>query len=176
MKTTLKMIIGSLVLSSAAFAGTGPDFVGAPSRAHIDRSLVASSGTNPIDPGDIVPFSNDSAKLTDIGYAQIDRTALWLKVHPRHNIVVEGHADHPGTEPYNEGLSMLRAEAIRKRLLQNGISRSRIIMIASGENDLDFNPAERHVRLYATKLSPQAVYAMAAEQKKVTQPEQTARR
>jgi outer membrane protein OmpA-like peptidoglycan-associated protein len=177
MKTTLKMIIGSLVLSSAAFAGTGPDFVGAPSRAHIDRSLVASSGDRPIDPGDIVPFAFDSAQLTDTGWAQIDRTALWLKVHPRQNIVIEGHADHPGSAAYNDDLSMLRAETVRKRLMQNGISRKRIIMVARGETDVDMSFAERHVRIYATNMSPQAVYAMSARQPRVvTAPQQTARR
>jgi outer membrane protein OmpA-like peptidoglycan-associated protein len=176
MKTTLKLIIGSLVLSSAALAGPAPDFVGAAPRPHIDRSLVASSGTSPIEPGDIVPFAYDTAQLTESGYAQVDRAALWLKVHPRQYIVLEGHASPPGAEPYNDDLSMLRAEAIRKRLLQNGISRSRIIMVARGERADLLSPAERQVRVYATKLTPQVIYAMTAPELTTTPVQQTARR
>jgi outer membrane protein OmpA-like peptidoglycan-associated protein len=177
MKTTLKMIIGSLVLSSVAYAGSGPDFVGAPARAHIDRSLVASSGTNPIEPGDVVPFAFNTAQLTDSGYAQVDRAALWLKVHPRENIVLEGQASPPGSEGYNVDLSMLRAEAIRARLLANGISRSRIIMVASGEREQLLSPPEQQVRMYSTKLAPQVIYAMTHEDAKWMEPiQQTARR
>ena len=173
MKTTLKMIIGSLVLSSAAYAGTGPDFVGAPSRAHIDRSLVASSGTKPIEPGDTVPFAFDTCVLTDSGYAQVDRAALWLKVHPSQNIVLEGQASPPGSEEYNTSLSMLRAEAVRKRLMQHGIARSRIIMVASGEGGT--MPLQQ-VRMYSTSMKPQTVYAMTRENAKANEPLQTARR
>ncbi|HUS31385.1 MAG TPA: OmpA family protein [Kofleriaceae bacterium] len=177
MKTTLG-IITSLLLSSAAFAGNAaPDFTGAAPRPHIDKSLVASSGTAPIEPGDVLQFRSDEAILTTSGYSQVDRAALWLKVHPKDNIVIEGQADHPGTEPYNSDLSMLRAEAVRKRLMSQGISRKRIIMVASGEKDQLLSPADRRVRMYATKLSPQAIYAMTAEQaRNAPAVEQTARR
>jgi hypothetical protein len=58
--------------------------------------------------------------------------------------------------------------------MKNGIARTRIIMIARGEVEALDNPADRRVRMYATKLSPQAV--IAASQKEVSEPTQTATR
>lgn len=160
MKTTLKMIIGSLLMSSVAVAGPAPDFLGAPAKPHIDPSLVASSGKAPIAPSDILAFRFDDDLLTTSGYDQVDRAALWLKVHPKDKIVLEGHTDKVGTPPYNNDLAMRRVNSARKRLMQDNISTDRIIMISYGEVDSIENPADRRVRMYTTQLSPQAVFAL----------------
>lgn len=161
MKTKLGLVVGSLLLSSAALADTtAPDFVGKGARPHIDRSLVASSATNPIEPGDVVPFTFDDAALSDSSYAQVDRAALWLKVHPKQRIVLEGHTDPSGSELYNDDLANRRIDAVRQRLIADGIPSDRIIMLTYGERATIGNPAERRVRMYATTLSPQAVIAL----------------
>jgi outer membrane protein OmpA-like peptidoglycan-associated protein len=165
------------VLSSAAFAGNAaPDFSGKAPQPHIDRTLVASSGTKAIEPTDFVAFVTNEARLTDSGYAQVDRAALWLKTHPRERLVVEGHADHVGDEGFNNGLSMARAEMVRQRLVRAGIAKNRIIMVARGEVDTFENPAEKRVRLYATTMSREAIVAMNAAQPTTAEPTQTARR
>lgn len=161
MMTKLGLVVGSLLLSSAALADTpAPDFVGKGARPHIDRSLVASSGTNPIEPGDVVPFTFDDATLLDSSYAQVDRAALWLKVHPKQKIVLEGHTDATGTDFYNDDLANRRVDAVRRRLIANGIASDRIVMLTYGERATPGNPAERRVRMYATTLAPQAVIAL----------------
>jgi hypothetical protein len=164
MKTKLGFVLGCLLLSSAALAEdtTGPDFVGAEPRPHIDPSLVASSGVSrlpKIEPGDVVQFAYDKAQLTDAGYAQIDRAARWLESHPRENVVLEGHASTPGTIEYNDSLANERIARVRGRLLQHGISQDRIVMVVVGERQAPENPADQRVLMYSTKMSPDAVAA-----------------
>lgn len=164
MKTKLGFVLGSLLLSSAALAdATGPDFVGAQPRPHIDPSLVASSGTSKIDPGDVVQFAYARAELTEMGFAQIDRAAMWLKKHPRQRIVLEGHASTPGTLEYNDELATQRINTVRNRLLQHGLSGDRIIAVVYGERAALEKPADQRVLMYSTTLAPDAVAAASLE-------------
>jgi len=49
-------------------------------------------------------------------------------------ITIGGHADRAGPEPYNANLSVRRAEAVRKLLLEQGIPIQMIVSRAFGEN------------------------------------------
>lgn len=173
MKTRLGIVLATLLFSSAAFADvantTGPDFVNAAPRRHIDRSLVASpDGSTRIDPYAVLPFLFDKAVLTAEGYDEVDTAARWLKANPRHKLILEGHTDAIGRAPYNEDLATRRMDFVRKRLLQHGLSSDRIVMITFGEReamDLD-NPlhaSDRKVVMYATQLEPQQVIAVVRE-------------
>jgi len=145
------------------------DFVSAAPQVHIQQSLVASpDASNRIDPTSVVPFEFDSARLSDAGYSEVDTAALWLMVHPRHRLVLEGHTDALAVAPYNEDLSTRRMESVRQRMLQDGIASDRVMMITFGENEaMDLEnplfPADRHVTMYATRMSPQAVVAVVRE-------------
>ena len=48
-------------------------------------------------------------------------------------VVVEGHTDRHGPEAYNQGLGQRRADAVRKRLVQEGVDPERIEVISYGE-------------------------------------------
>jgi peptidoglycan-associated lipoprotein len=50
-------------------------------------------------------------------------------------VMLVGHADPRGTEQYNKGLSMDRAETVRQKLIDNGVNRDRIQLKAAGEED-----------------------------------------
>jgi hypothetical protein len=167
------MLFLTLLSSSAAFAEvaptTGPDFVGATPRRHIDRSLVASPhGPTRIDPYAVLPFQLDSAQLTAEGWDEVDTAARWLKSHPNHKLVMEGHTDAIGLAPYNEDLATRRMDTVRRRLLQHGLSSDRILMITFGEREAmelenPLHSADRKVVLYATTLAPQQVVAVVRE-------------
>ncbi len=47
---------------------------------------------------------------------------------------IEGHADEPGTEQENVVLSEQRAEAVRERLIQEGVEPSRIAVVPLGRS------------------------------------------
>jgi outer membrane protein OmpA-like peptidoglycan-associated protein len=173
MKTRLGILLGVLLFSSAAFADvantTGPDFVSAAPRRHIDRSLVASpDGPTRIDPYTVLPFQLNQAQPTAEGWDEIDTAARWLKRHPKHKLVMEGHTDAIGLAPYNEDLATRRMDTVRRRLLQLGVSSDRIVLITFGEREAmelenPLHPADRRVVLYATELAPQAVVAVVRE-------------
>jgi outer membrane protein OmpA-like peptidoglycan-associated protein len=164
MKTTLALLLGSLLFASAALADTTPpDFVGGDARPHIDPSLVAQpmQPRPKIQPADIVAFGFNTAGLTEAGFSQVDRAALWLGQHPAYRLVLEGHTDAVGAANYNKDLSMRRIATVRQRLLQDGIGSDRIIMMSYGDVDAiePANPNDRRVVMYATKMSPKAVVA-----------------
>lgn len=173
MMTRLRIVLCTLLLSSTALADrastVSPDFVSAAPQRHIDRALVASpDGTKRIDPYDVVPFELNQAVLTEGGVTEVDRAAAWLRSHPRHRLVLEGHADAIGRAVYNEDLATRRMAVVRDRLLRHGIASDRVVMITFGEReamDLD-NPlhsADRKVVMYATELAPKAVIAVVRE-------------
>lgn len=167
MKTTMKLVVGSLLFTSAALADTtAPDFVGGAPRPYVHPSLTASNGPQKkIEPGDVVSFAFDKAVMTADGYDQVDHAARWLKSHPRHRLVLEGHTDKRGMAVYNEDLAMRRMDAVRRRLMQSGVRSDRIVMVTFGEREAisPENPNDRRVVLYATQLSPKAIAAASFE-------------
>jgi hypothetical protein len=152
MKTTLAALLLTSSVAIADNAPIGPDFVGSAPRAHIDPSLTASGAMNRIDPVDVVAFRYNSAELSSSSLVQIDRSATWLKRHPRFRLVVEGHTDRIGVDPYNENLAMHRAQAVRERLMRRGIPSDRIVLITYGEAQAinPDNPEDRRVVMFAS--------------------------
>lgn len=170
MKTRSRVVLATLLWSSAALAEqaatTSPDFVAASPKRHIDRSLVASpDGDQRIDPDSVVAFQLDRSQLTDAGYTQVDTAAQWLKQHPRHLLVLEGHTDATGDAAYNQDLATRRMATVRQRLMQHGIPGDRVMLITFGEREAmdaedPLHGADRRVVMYATELSPRAVAAV----------------
>jgi outer membrane protein OmpA-like peptidoglycan-associated protein len=152
MKTTLAALLLTSTVAFADNAPIGPDFVGTAPRAHIDPSLTASGAMNRIDPVDVVAFRRDSADLSSSSLIQIDRSAAWLKRHPRFRLVLEGHTDRLGVDPYNEDLASRRVAAVRERLMRRGISSDRIVLITYGEAQAiaPDNVEDRRVVMFAS--------------------------
>lgn len=76
-------------------------------------------------------FEFDSAELTPRGRAMLDE---WLaKATSNAPILVTGHADRLGPEPYNEKLSLLRAQAVKQYLTEQGKPAQHIEIKAKGE-------------------------------------------
>ncbi|WP_297526943.1 OmpA family protein [Thiohalobacter sp.] len=81
-----------------------------------------------------IPFRTDSYRLHRLTRRQLDRiVAQYRKRGDVGRIVVGGHADERGTEPYNEVLARKRAEEIRRYLVSRGIPYSRIEVRSYGE-------------------------------------------
>jgi outer membrane protein OmpA-like peptidoglycan-associated protein len=152
MKTTLAALLLTSSVALADNAPIGPDFVGTAPRAHIDPSLTASGAMNRIDPVDIVAFRYNSPDLSSSALVQIDRSAAWLKRHPRFRLVLEGHTDRLGVDPYNEDLATRRVQAVRERLMRRGITSDRIVLITYGEAQAiaPENPEDRRVVMFAS--------------------------
>lgn len=82
--------------------------------------------------GDVL-FDFDKATLKPGGNRAVNELTNFLQEYPERNVMIEGFTDNIGSESYNRDLSQRRANAVRRALLSNGISRSRIQTRGYGE-------------------------------------------
>jgi peptidoglycan-associated lipoprotein len=80
-----------------------------------------------------VHFDFDRYDIRPADAGILDTTAAWLKTHPDHTLLVEGHADERGTNEYNLSLGERRAKASMNYLASHGVPATRITLISYGE-------------------------------------------
>jgi len=108
----------------------------------------------------LVQFDFDKSDIKSTYEPQFDMIARVLKESPDKSMTVEGHTDYIGTEEYNQGLSVRRAEAVGKKFIQAyGIASGRISIKGYGETRpvADNNTAEgrtKNRRAIAVILMP----------------------
>lgn len=81
----------------------------------------------------IVYFDFDKSNVRADQQAALDQNAQILKNNPNVNIQVEGNCDERGTVEYNLALGDRRAQAVKKYLIDLGISADRIKTISYGK-------------------------------------------
>lgn len=82
---------------------------------------------------DDVYFEYDQATLTSAAKDILTEVGDILKRENRFTILTEGHTDERGTENYNMGLGMRRADAVVKFLTNYGVAQSRLTKVSLGE-------------------------------------------
>ncbi len=82
--------------------------------------------------GDLVFFSEGSAELGARARKALAAQAVWLVQERDRPVVIEGHADDPGTASAAMALSGARATAVRARLIEEGVAPERIRIVAYG--------------------------------------------
>ena len=82
-----------------------------------------------------VLFVFDSAELDDAARKAISEAAAQLGQSASTRIVVTGYTDLAGSEQYNDGLSLRRANAVKAELVRLSIGAGRIDVVAKGMND-----------------------------------------
>ncbi len=88
-----------------------------------------------LDVGDRVFFSASSADLGARARGVLKGQAKWLIDRPNVNAVVAGHSDEQGSPQLNIEISALRAQAVRTRLIEEGVRAERIAVAALGRNE-----------------------------------------
>ena len=83
----------------------------------------------------IIYFLGDSDDFTPESKVEIQKIFPEIAAHPAPEIVVVGHTDRVGTVPYNDALSLRRAERVRNDLVQLGVPRERITVAGRGERE-----------------------------------------
>ena len=81
----------------------------------------------------VVYFDFDDAAIRDEGMQLLERHAAFLRENAKYSITVEGHCDERGSESYNNGLGMQRAEAVLAVLATNGVAETRMQAVSFGE-------------------------------------------
>ena len=84
-------------------------------------------------------FLGDSDNFTPESKVELQKIFPEIAAHPAPEIVVIGHTDRVGTVPYNDALSLRRAERVRNDLVQYlrqvGIAPERITVAGRGERE-----------------------------------------
>ena len=80
-----------------------------------------------------VNFEFDKATLTPESQVILDGVARGLKGQPTMQVLIEGHTDSKGSDPYNLRLSRARANSVRSYLITQGVEGSRLTAQGFGE-------------------------------------------
>ena len=78
-----------------------------------------------------INFAFDSARLDADAQSVLMRQADWIRQFPEVRFKVFGHTDLVGTDAYNKGLGLRRANAVVRFLAKQGIKRSRLEAVVS---------------------------------------------
>jgi len=84
--------------------------------------------------GDRVFFASGSAELGARARSVLKAQAEWLRRYPTVTLTIEGHADDPGGMGDNLDLAQRRAEAVRQRLVEEGVAVDRIEVAVLGNS------------------------------------------
>ena len=78
-------------------------------------------------------FASGKAALKPGAAREFDKLVAFLKQHSERNVRIEGHTDSTGSDTLNLSLSKRRADAVRRALIAEGISGTRITTKGYGE-------------------------------------------
>ena len=82
----------------------------------------------------MVFFDTNSFTLTEDNRNILDENIEILKAYPHiGRIDLEGHCDFSGSEKYNRGLGLKRAESVKEYLQSQGIPEERLVLVSYGE-------------------------------------------
>ncbi len=88
-----------------------------------------------IDVGDRVFFGVTSAQIGARARSVLEGQAAWLASYPELYVLVEGHADEPGSEADNDLIARARAETARALLVASGVKADRVDIDVRGRKD-----------------------------------------
>jgi OOP family OmpA-OmpF porin len=101
-----------------------------------------------------IPFEYNSSELQSQATAQLKqlRSALTSEALSKDRFMVAGHTDGKGSAQYNKQLSMRRAEAVKRYLVDNGVAAARLQAVGYGAEHLALpdrpeDPSNRRVEI-----------------------------
>ncbi|KIQ95894.1 OmpA family protein [Lysobacter sp. A03] len=105
------------------------------------RDQMAGTGVDIVRQGDNITlnmpdnitFGFDKSDLQPQFYPVLDNLARTLSEYNQTIIEVAGHTDSVGSDSYNQGLSVRRAESVGNYLMSRGVVRDRFIITGAGK-------------------------------------------
>lgn len=124
-------------LPSLSEAAEAPDTQPARSFTLWNRELRRNASIQSklrLEAGDRVFFAPGSAELGSRARTALAAQAQWLVRWREFEAAIEGHSDEPGSEQENIELSQQRAEAVRQRLIEEGVAPTRLAVVPLGRS------------------------------------------
>jgi len=133
--STLGTIIGAAVGGTAgAIIGHDMDKQAEQIKTQIPGAKVERVGEGiKVEFNEKILFAFSKSDLSDSAKMNLNNLATILKNNPNTNIEIQGHTDSRGTEEYNMGLSLRRANAVKDYLTSQGIDTTRMTVKGYGE-------------------------------------------
>lgn len=97
-------------------------------------------------------FKTASAAIEQDYYTQLESIATLLNRYPQLNIKLTGYADQRGDSEYNYELSKQRATSVEGFLLEKGVEKGQITLIAEGESESTVNADDSVTKLNLEEL------------------------
>ena len=133
---TLGTIIGAVVGGTAgAIIGRDMD-----KQAEEIKTEIPGAKVERVEEGIKVEFNEkilfdfSKSDIGDSAKINLDKLVAVLNKYPNTNIEIQGHTDSRGTDEYNMGLSVRRANTVRDYLESQGIAAARITTKGFGES------------------------------------------
>lgn len=89
----------------------------------------------------IFRFAFDDSRLSAKDFSILRAHARYLNAHPRHRVLIAGHADERGSREYNIALGERRAMAVRQFFEAEGVRPTQIDVVSYGE-EVPLDPAQ----------------------------------
>lgn len=99
-----------------------------------------------VDMTSVTTFDTDSARIKPGFYSTMDKIASIVNQYGKTELAVAGFTDDTGSARYNMDLSERRADAVRGRLLADGVMPQRVSAYGYGENNPVASNATEHGR------------------------------
>ena len=127
----------SAAAARAAAAGAGAAGAGAAGASKSDSAAAATARSGPIaDPRTspkVIYFDYNSSEIKPEGVELIDAHARFLIANKTRQVSLEGHTDERGGREFNLALGQKRAEAVRTRMSQQGVTDIQMQAVSFGK-------------------------------------------
>jgi OOP family OmpA-OmpF porin len=80
-------------------------------------------------------FAFNSSVIPVSDYPEVEKLARVMKENPPAKAIIVGHTDWTGSDEYNQKLSERRSQALKDKLIANGIAADRISASGKGEKE-----------------------------------------
>ena len=130
---------GKVTLGDKATAFTGMEYASIlycynlPAKKIVVEKKVEPEHTGWVMASDYL-FDFDKSVIKKKYYSKLDEIAIQIKKDPKLRVEIQGHTDGVGTEKYNMGLSLRRANAVRDYFIKkSGIAANRLTAVGFGK-------------------------------------------
>ena len=122
--------------TSSSVRGAGPSEAVTIDKDQVEKKFTDLFEAQPAKPESfILYFTHSGSELTEDSLKRIPRVIEAVKKRTPASVSIIGHTDRSGKDSFNINLSLARAEAVKKILLNSGLKIDNLFITSHGENN-----------------------------------------